>query len=101
MQFSNLKFAETFSEFNKDQTAYRIFGQIYVFSLMPLPKIAVVILNWNGKKFLEQFLPSVLSSTYPGHEVIIADNGSSDDSIIFLEQHYPSLRLIRFDHNLG
>lgn len=68
---------------------------------MPLPKIAVVLLNWNGKHFLEQFLPSVLSSAYPGYEVIIVDNGSADDSIAFVETHYPSLRLIRFDQNLG
>jgi GT2 family glycosyltransferase len=68
---------------------------------MPLPKIAVVILNWNGKHFLEQFLPSVLSSAYPGYEVIIADNGSSDDSLAFLATHYPALRIIRFDQNMG
>jgi GT2 family glycosyltransferase len=68
---------------------------------MPLPKIAVVLLNWNGKHFLEQFLPSVLSSAYPGYEVIIVDNGSSDDSIEFIRTHYPSLRLICFDQNLG
>jgi GT2 family glycosyltransferase len=68
---------------------------------MPLPKIAVVILNWNGKKFLEQFLPSVLSSTYSNYEVIVADNGSSDDSIAFLQTTYPVIRLIRFDHNRG
>jgi hypothetical protein len=68
---------------------------------MPFPKIAVVILNWNGKKFLQQFLPSVLSSTYSNYEVIVTDNGSSDDSIAFLESNYPAIRLIRFDHNLG
>lgn len=68
---------------------------------MPLPKIAVVILNWNGKKFLQQFLPSVLSPTYSNYELVVADNGSSDDSVAFMEQAYPSVRLIRFDHNLG
>lgn len=68
---------------------------------MPLPKIAVVILNWNGKKFLQQFLPSVLSSGYANYEVIIADNGSSDDSIAFMQQNYPAIRLIRFDRNHG
>lgn len=68
---------------------------------MPLPKIAVVILNWNGKKFLQQFLPSVLSSTYSNYEVIVADNGSTDDSIAFMQQQYSAIRLICFDHNLG
>ena len=66
-----------------------------------MPKVAVVILNWNGKKFLEQFLPSVHSATYPNFEVIIADNGSSDDSITFIKEKYPGIQLIRFEKNLG
>jgi GT2 family glycosyltransferase len=65
------------------------------------PKVAIVILNWNGKKYLEQFLPSVLSTRYSNFEVIIADNGSADDSISFLQSNYPSIRLIRFSENLG
>ena len=60
-----------------------------------------MILNWNGKKYLEQFLPSVLSTRYPNFEVIIADNGSADDSISFLQTNYPSIRLIRFTENQG
>jgi GT2 family glycosyltransferase len=68
---------------------------------MSFIKVAVVILNWNGKKFLQQFLPSVLSSTFSSYEVIIADNGSSDDSVAFMEQNYPAIRLIRFEKNLG
>ena len=68
---------------------------------MPLPKIAVVILNWNGKHFLEQFLPSVTSTTFPNYELIVADNGSTDDSISFLTSKYPSIRLISFEKNMG
>jgi GT2 family glycosyltransferase len=68
---------------------------------MSFPKCAVVILNWNGKKFLQQFLPSVLSATYPNYEVIVADNGSSDDSVAFMQTNYPAIRLIRFEKNLG
>ncbi len=49
------------------------------------PKVAVVILNWNGRHFLEQFLPSVLQSLYPNMELYVADNGSTDDSIDFLK----------------
>jgi GT2 family glycosyltransferase len=63
--------------------------------------VAIVILNWNGKKYLEQFLPSVLSTQYSNFEVIIADNGSTDDSISFLQTNYSSIRLIRFTENLG
>ena len=66
-----------------------------------LPKVAVVILNWNGKKYLEQFLPPLLTTSYAGMELIIADNGSTDDSINFLEARYPQIRLIRFTENHG
>jgi GT2 family glycosyltransferase len=68
---------------------------------MPSPKIAVVILNWNGKKFLEQFLPSVLAATYSNYVVIVSDNGSTDDSVAFMQNNYPAIRLIRFEKNSG
>lgn len=69
---------------------------------MPVsPKIAVVILNWNGRNYLEKFLPSVILSSYSNFEVIVADNASSDDSVTFLQQHYPQIRIIRLDKNFG
>ncbi len=67
----------------------------------PSPKVSIVILNWNGRKYLEQFLPSVLLTNYANYEVIVADNGSADDSISFLETHYAGIRLIRFTENYG
>lgn len=63
--------------------------------------IAVVILNWNGRKMLERFLPSVTACTTGDAEVIIADNGSTDDSLDFLAQHYPQLRIVALDRNYG
>jgi GT2 family glycosyltransferase len=69
--------------------------------LKPSPKVSIVILNWNGQKYLEKFLPSVLSTHYPNFEVIIADNGSTDDSITFLQTKYPGIHLIRFTENYG
>ena len=69
--------------------------------MKPLPKVAIVILNWNGRKYLEQFLPSVLTSSYEAVELVVADNGSNDDSISFLQQHYPGIRIIRFEKNFG
>ncbi len=66
-----------------------------------LPKIAVVILNWNGRNYLEQFLPVLMQSGSAHMEVVVADNGSTDDSIAFLQSHYPTIRLIRFDKNHG
>ena len=62
---------------------------------------AVVILNWNGQKFLRQFLPSVLQTTYPHTEYIVADNCSTDDSIEFVEKNYPGVRIIRNRQNWG
>ena len=64
-------------------------------------KVAVVILNWNGRKFLEQFLPSVMANTGDDAELIIADNDSSDDSVAFLQEHYPETRIIRNASNWG
>lgn len=62
---------------------------------------AVVILNWNGKKMLERFLPSVTAHTQGDSEVIIADNGSTDDSLDFVRAQYPGLRIIELDKNYG
>lgn len=66
-----------------------------------LPSVAIVILNWNGKKFLQQFLPSVTSSTYTNYFIIIADNGSDDDSVSFIRQYYPQIKILRNDKNEG
>jgi GT2 family glycosyltransferase len=65
------------------------------------PKIAIVILNWNGSKYLQQFLPSVLGSTYPNKEIIVADNASTDDSMAMMGQVFPYLGVIPLDRNFG
>lgn len=65
------------------------------------PKVAIVILNWNGRNFLQQFLPSLLKTEWPGFELVIADNGSTDDSVAFVRVNYPQVRLIEFDQNFG
>ncbi|MEO6220070.1 MAG: glycosyltransferase family 2 protein [Ginsengibacter sp.] len=66
-----------------------------------LPSVAVVILNWNGKHFLEKFLPSVLASHYDKLSVIVADNASTDDSLSFLRKNFPEVRLLLSDTNEG
>ena len=65
------------------------------------PKVAVVILNYNGKKHLQQFLPSVLACAYPNFEIVVADNASTDDSVAFLKKHFPDVRLILLPANYG
>ncbi len=62
---------------------------------------AVVILNWNGRQHLEQFLPSVVQHTPPQVRIIVADNGSTDDSLSFIERHYPTIETIRLAENYG
>lgn len=66
-----------------------------------LPSVAVVILNWNGKDFLEKFLPSVMSSEYENLSVIVADNASTDNSVSFLLKNYPSVKIIINNENEG
>lgn len=66
-----------------------------------MPSVAVVILNWNGKHFLEKFLPSVLASSYSNCRIIVADNASSDDSVSFLRKYFPSVEIIINPENGG
>ncbi|SFQ19616.1 glycosyltransferase family 2 protein [Parafilimonas terrae] len=68
---------------------------------MNFPSVAIVILNYNGRNFLEQFLPSVFASTYPNKRIIIADNASADDSIDYLKNNFPSAEIIVLDKNYG
>lgn len=63
-------------------------------------KIAVVILNWNGKTLLEQFLPSVISFSTDA-DIYIADNASTDDSVTFLKAHFPQVKIIQNSINGG
>lgn len=65
-----------------------------------VPKVAVVILNWNGKEILKTFLPSVINNSKEA-ELVIVDNGSTDNSISFLKQEYPQIRIIDNKQNYG
>lgn len=62
--------------------------------------VAVVILNYNGRNYLEEFLPSVIEHSSDA-EIIVADNASTDDSIAFLKKSYPDVRLIQIERNYG
>jgi GT2 family glycosyltransferase len=64
-------------------------------------RIAVVILNWNGKKFLERFLPSVIKYSHEFGEIIIADNASTDNSVSYLKSEFPEIRIIQNIENGG
>jgi GT2 family glycosyltransferase len=63
-------------------------------------KIAVVILNWNGQKLLEQFLPQVVAYSSEA-QIYVADNASTDKSIDYLKTHYPEVEIIENNQNFG
>jgi GT2 family glycosyltransferase len=65
------------------------------------PSVAVVILNWNGQHFLQQFLPSVMASSYDSLKIYIADNGSNDSSVAFIKNTYPQISVIELTENKG
>ena len=63
---------------------------------------AIVILNWNGEKFLQQFLPVLIENTaIRGVEIIVADNESTDSSLSILKEHFPTIRTLVLDKNYG
>ncbi|MEM6767081.1 MAG: glycosyltransferase family 2 protein [Bacteroidota bacterium] len=64
-------------------------------------EVTVVILNWNGQQLLEQFLPSVLASTYTQAEIWVADNGSTDSSIAFVKASFPQVKVVELGKNYG
>ncbi len=63
--------------------------------------VQVVILNWNGSGHLRRFLPSVLRDVPDGAEVVVADNGSDDDSLQVLREEFPQAGIVAFDANYG
>ncbi len=65
-------------------------------------KVAVVILNWNGIDYLKKFIPVLIAnSTHKDVDLYVADNGSTDESLDFLEKNYPEIKIIRLDKNYG
>ncbi len=64
-------------------------------------RLAVVILNWNGEKYLHEFLPAVVSTLPPYAKIFVADNASTDGSVSFLKKYYPQVNMILLDKNYG
>ena len=65
-----------------------------------MKKIAVVILNWNGVQLLEQFLPSIIQYS-PEATIYVADNASTDTSVTYVEQHFPTVQIVKNSGNYG
>jgi len=65
------------------------------------PLVSVVIVNWNGKRYLEKNLSSVFNQSFRSLEVILVDNGSSDDSVEFVRANFPDAIIVQNGENLG
>ncbi len=65
------------------------------------PKVSVVIIHWNKVEYLQKFLPSVVASNYPNLEIVLADNHSSDDSVNFITENYPQIKIVQNGYNYG
>ena len=66
-----------------------------------MSRVKIVILNWNGREQLERFLPDVVATTAGLGDVVVADNCSTDDSLVWLAQHHPEVEVVRLDRNYG
>lgn len=67
-----------------------------------MKKLGVIILNWNGLALLKEFLPTAARFTIsPDADLIVADNGSSDDSVEWIRANHPEVKVIPFKENLG
>jgi len=63
--------------------------------------VKIVVLNWNGAEHLRRFLPSVVAAAPEGVKVVVADNGSTDDSLTVLDRDFPSVEMLRLEKNYG
>ncbi len=66
-----------------------------------MKRITVIVVNWNGKRFLSECLESLRRQTYRNFSTLVVDNGSEDDSVAFIEQHFPEVGIIPLSHNTG
>ncbi len=64
-------------------------------------KVSVIILNWNGKRFLDDCLTSLAAQTFRDFETILVENGSSDGSADYVRERFPWVKLLALDRNLG
>ncbi len=58
-----------------------------------MPLVSILILNYNGKRFLKNLFDSILQCTYPNLEIVMVDNASEDDSVAFVQTHYPQVKI--------
>lgn len=65
------------------------------------PRVSVIVVNWNGRRHLPECLDSLAAQTFRDFEVVLVDNGSSDDSVALVERDYPTVRILPLAENTG
>jgi len=68
---------------------------------MENPQVSIIIVNWNAKDYLEDCITSLEKQTYQNFEIILVDNASTDDSVKFIENKFPNIRIIKNKENVG
>jgi len=66
-----------------------------------LPPVSIIVPNLNGLRFLKKSIPSLMQTNYPNFEIIVVDNGSTDESVSFLRRKYPSVHVLGLRSNRG
>ena len=66
-----------------------------------MKRVGIFVLNYNGKRFVQDLYSSLLSQTYKDFDVIVADNASSDDSIALIKRNFPNIKILQFKKNYG
>ena len=66
-----------------------------------LPLVFVIVINYNGAKYLKTCLSSLEQQTYPNYKIVVFDNASTDNSVDFIQQNFPNIRIIQAEKNFG
>jgi len=69
--------------------------------MQEMPFVTLLVLNWNGRSLLPLCLPPLIALDYPRYEIVLADNGSTDDSLAYVREHFPQVQVMAHGENLG
>jgi GT2 family glycosyltransferase len=64
-------------------------------------KVSIIVVNWNGKRFLKDCLGALFCQSYGNHEIILVDNASSDNSVCFTRKSFPEVKIVALSENTG
>ena len=73
----------------------------FLFEMPSGKKISVIVVNWNGQRFLQDCLGSLSGQTYTNREIILVDNGSTDSSVAYVRENFPSVKIVELRENTG